>query len=179
MIRRPPRSTLFPYTTLFRSQVQLTGCRTNPSMVKRHWSSRIRGVGPADSTGQSSTRYWPGGIRPACSGLRRRPKNPRETNPSPMAPQTSLLALPDLRSGREARRNRHALAQRVEHDTVFLRAAQEALGALAPDIFRNGDPGVAPDRGQPDWIVAHRERAASVPVRLDLHLERSEERRVG
>src|SRR3712207_8252301 len=27
MIRRPPRSTLFPYTTLFRSQVQLTGDR--------------------------------------------------------------------------------------------------------------------------------------------------------
>src|SRR2546423_9792194 len=78
------------------SQLQLTGCRTNPSMVKRHWSSRIRGVGPADSTGQSSTRYWPGGIRPACSGLRRRPKNPRETNPSPMAPRTSLLALQNL-----------------------------------------------------------------------------------
>src|SRR2546426_10584511 len=27
MIRRPPRSTLFPYTTLFRSQVQLPGLR--------------------------------------------------------------------------------------------------------------------------------------------------------
>src|SRR2546430_13101327 len=27
MIRRPPRSTLFPYTTLFRSQEGLTGCR--------------------------------------------------------------------------------------------------------------------------------------------------------
>src|SRR3712207_7049876 len=27
MIRRPPRSTLFPYTTLFRSDVGLTTCR--------------------------------------------------------------------------------------------------------------------------------------------------------
>src|SRR2546429_4036606 len=26
MIRRPPRSTLFPYTTLFRSHVSLLGC---------------------------------------------------------------------------------------------------------------------------------------------------------
>src|SRR5438132_11706798 len=91
-----------------------------------------------------------------------------------MAPRTSLLALPDLRGEREARRNRHAAAQRVEHDAVFLRAAQEALGALAPDILGNGDPGVAPDRGQPDWIIAYCERATSVPLRLDLHLERLE-----
>src|SRR2546429_5087466 len=28
MIRRPPRSTLFPYTTLFRSQVCATSCAT-------------------------------------------------------------------------------------------------------------------------------------------------------
>src|SRR2546422_4411266 len=27
MIRRPPRSTLFPYTTLFRSRVDLAACR--------------------------------------------------------------------------------------------------------------------------------------------------------
>src|SRR2546427_8095003 len=27
MIRRPPRSTLFPYTTLFRSREQFPGCR--------------------------------------------------------------------------------------------------------------------------------------------------------
>src|SRR3712207_8781506 len=27
MIRRPPRSTLFPYTTLFRSEVNVFGCR--------------------------------------------------------------------------------------------------------------------------------------------------------
>src|SRR2546422_6178033 len=28
MIRRPPRSTLFPYTTLFRSDIVLTPCRS-------------------------------------------------------------------------------------------------------------------------------------------------------
>src|SRR5256885_11525200 len=33
MIRRPPRSTLFPYTTLFRSHSQL-GLRTTPRMLR-------------------------------------------------------------------------------------------------------------------------------------------------
>src|SRR3712207_8350375 len=30
MIRRPPRSTLFPYTTLFRSQATFTNVQTTP-----------------------------------------------------------------------------------------------------------------------------------------------------
>src|SRR3989442_4918865 len=36
MIRRPPRSTLFPYTTLFRSTVHPTCCR-------RRWVIRLNG----------------------------------------------------------------------------------------------------------------------------------------
>src|SRR3712207_8556393 len=36
MIRRPPRSTLFPYTTLFRSTPdQVGGCRCRPSTLSR------------------------------------------------------------------------------------------------------------------------------------------------
>src|SRR3712207_6969911 len=31
MIRRPPRSTLFPYTTLFRSEAQMPGTDRHPS----------------------------------------------------------------------------------------------------------------------------------------------------
>src|SRR5687767_15391490 len=38
MIRRPPRSTLFPYTTLFRSQ------RTSPLPRPRIRGERVRGV---------------------------------------------------------------------------------------------------------------------------------------
>ena len=34
MIRRPPRSTLFPYTTLFRSTTDVTGVATLPSGVE-------------------------------------------------------------------------------------------------------------------------------------------------
>src|SRR5947208_5033332 len=49
MIRRPPRSTLFPYTTLFRSCAQTCGCRRWPErrvwrdrqMIRRRVTSRI------------------------------------------------------------------------------------------------------------------------------------------
>src|SRR5262245_63863307 len=33
MIRRPPRSTLFPYTTLFRSLVQISGSMSNQAEI--------------------------------------------------------------------------------------------------------------------------------------------------
>src|SRR5258706_6845353 len=42
MIRRPPRSTLFPYTTLFRSHVGLTGDGLR--------QQRLAGAGRADQT---------------------------------------------------------------------------------------------------------------------------------
>src|SRR2546430_9664681 len=35
MIRRPPRSTLFPYTTLFRSALERAGVRLEPVVVRR------------------------------------------------------------------------------------------------------------------------------------------------
>src|SRR5258708_31526759 len=38
MIRRPPRSTLFPYTTLFRSMIHVKGIAINQSAVRnRFW----------------------------------------------------------------------------------------------------------------------------------------------
>src|SRR2546422_2896113 len=46
MIRRPPRSTLFPYTTLFRSQIEAYGvekfnrlCRESVFTYKTDWES--------------------------------------------------------------------------------------------------------------------------------------------
>src|SRR6266536_308753 len=38
MIRRPPRSTLFPYTTLFRSRCRSPRCSPSPSCPSR-WST--------------------------------------------------------------------------------------------------------------------------------------------
>src|SRR5258708_14164269 len=45
MIRRPPRSTLFPYTTLFRSQsLQLAFRGLNPNSPDTHASARVKHV---------------------------------------------------------------------------------------------------------------------------------------
>src|SRR2546422_5746310 len=60
MIRRPPRSTLFPYTTLFRS----SGSGTNSSTSQRGWRWALR---------QSRSRwgagmYGPVTTRPVVSG---------------------------------------------------------------------------------------------------------------
>src|SRR3712207_7343923 len=50
MIRRPPRSTLFPYTTLFRSFVGVAAGRTALRLCKKHPSSqRLRGRPRAES----------------------------------------------------------------------------------------------------------------------------------
>src|SRR2546430_12976742 len=47
MIRRPPRSTLFPYTTLFRSRCQIPGHRTIlldlDSVLRAHVSFQVAG----------------------------------------------------------------------------------------------------------------------------------------
>src|SRR5688572_30918818 len=37
MIRRPPRSTLFPYTTLFRSPAAVTTCKERKVRIQRMW----------------------------------------------------------------------------------------------------------------------------------------------
>src|SRR4030042_1486412 len=39
MIRRPPRSTLFPYTTLFRSVGFMTMAASRPTMSSRSWTT--------------------------------------------------------------------------------------------------------------------------------------------
>src|SRR2546422_3260955 len=45
MIRRPPRSTLFPYTTLFRSQERLGGQAVHPRPRLRHGQGQGRSHG--------------------------------------------------------------------------------------------------------------------------------------
>ena len=60
-------------------------CTSPVSVVMRnsHEPVSTRGVGPADSTGKSVTRYWPGGSfsRPD----RGRPLNPGDTMPMRLA----------------------------------------------------------------------------------------------
>src|SRR5258706_12178717 len=88
MIRRPPRSTLFPYTTLFRSARQAgTGPRADGQGDSRRKSLQAAG-----------TREAPAGVRPrseehtselqsltnlVCRLLLEKKKKVRNTNPSP------------------------------------------------------------------------------------------------
>src|SRR3712207_7067399 len=48
MIRRPPRSTLFPYTTLFRSVPANSAIRRSLMSAMGHWSG-VEGAGAATS----------------------------------------------------------------------------------------------------------------------------------
>src|ERR1700722_8353681 len=59
------------------SQVQDTGVSTAPRIVKLQSLNAVCGVGPAESTGKSRTRCWPGGILDG-SVAGRFPWNPRE-----------------------------------------------------------------------------------------------------
>src|SRR3989442_11585829 len=46
MIRRPPRSTLFPYTTLFRSFFRLGRRRILPMVIRKHDEADLRPIPP-------------------------------------------------------------------------------------------------------------------------------------
>src|SRR5437899_8461777 len=48
MIRRPPRSTLFPYTTLFRSHAGRSGCSEESCRPARDAGDRAARRGPGD-----------------------------------------------------------------------------------------------------------------------------------
>src|SRR5438067_6630316 len=50
MIRRPPRSTLFPYTTLFRSAKQSSEVPTSMDHTKNHQRGIIIAIGNHDNT---------------------------------------------------------------------------------------------------------------------------------
>src|SRR2546422_5215061 len=58
MIRRPPRSTLFPYTTLFRSPGFLPPAPRSPSRRQgsRHASGDVRPARPGDPAGREGER---------------------------------------------------------------------------------------------------------------------------
>src|SRR2546430_7560204 len=62
MIRRPPRSTLFPYTTLFRSHLLDRGSRAAHLRPEERQSARVH-LGQASRGGGSRHRRGGGGDR--------------------------------------------------------------------------------------------------------------------
>src|SRR3712207_7195857 len=63
MIRRPPRSTLFPYTTLFRSPPCGGGSEPGSRRSTRPRSGRWNLNSPAPSPARCSTPTWPTSAR--------------------------------------------------------------------------------------------------------------------
>src|SRR6266851_7456193 len=61
------------------SHVQFLSLSTSPVIENVQSVSGVRGVGPADRTGKSCTRYWPGGRLPSGAWSLGRPWNARET----------------------------------------------------------------------------------------------------
>src|SRR5258708_40057027 len=72
MIRRPPRSTLFPYTTLFRSSNR----RSSEHVHKIHHRDRRVGFGKCCGDGREGTRPQTGAT---CFGRYRQPEQPLST----------------------------------------------------------------------------------------------------
>src|SRR5256886_8000983 len=89
MIRRPPRSPLFPYTTLFRSQVELAQLEYLLPRLTRMWThlSRIRGGiglrGPGETQLETDRRV----IRRKISTLKKR----SEEHTSELQSQSNLV----------------------------------------------------------------------------------------
>src|SRR2546430_4749691 len=80
MIRRPPRSTLFPYTTLFRSPGVHAGVPSRPALVPRP-PAAVRGYGAAAS--ERALRHADGSAaRPTVHAGRRADRKSTRLNSS-------------------------------------------------------------------------------------------------
>src|SRR5256885_12151992 len=62
MIRRPPRSTLFPYTTLFRSSEDVVPLRSLPAQIGRHPGVPVRVIHPTVSLVHAELRGCANGL---------------------------------------------------------------------------------------------------------------------
>src|SRR6266478_9125898 len=74
MIRRPPRSTLFPYTTLFRSAVLEEPVRTMPFLRRR------RNAGPGEDRKSTRLNSSHSQISYAVFCLKKKKKKKKKTN---------------------------------------------------------------------------------------------------
>src|SRR2546422_885506 len=129
MIRRPPRSTLFPYTTLFRSLAQVHGLRTAREAPALRGAGRpapgARGV-PRDDALRAQARVPPGRAVPTGGRGRRAVRHGRDVRAGRVAPEERPRGRPARRGprglvlppGTRARRREvsRALAQRRHAD---------------------------------------------------------------
>src|SRR2546430_6158782 len=81
MIRRPPRSTLFPYTTLFRSSTS----------GRRRISSASRAASNDESSASRTRREGIFGIIEATGAIQRKPPTRSEEHTSELQSQSNLV----------------------------------------------------------------------------------------
>src|SRR2546429_9708230 len=97
MIRRPPRSTLFPYTTLFRSRQCAAG-------VEKYWPRRRSGPHRRAGKKKGTLLVVAGGV--ASDAAEVHCEKNTESRPGPVAPGTRhrspLRVRPGVRAGRAA-----------------------------------------------------------------------------
>src|SRR3989441_13283108 len=160
MIRRPPRSTLFPYTTLFRSN------RVLAEEVRR---MRERLVGLTDTMNQFSERERElrllAGLTPTDSGVQRAGIG----GPTgAWSERDSLAALgPKGHDALAARVDVDALSRRAD---ILVRSLNEAYGSLSKQRDRlAATPSIMPTAG---WITSAFARERIHPI---LHLARPHE----
>src|SRR5256886_12027280 len=119
MIRRPPRSTLFPYTTLFRSICNFQICKS-PRFESRNW--RLLSVfkfqrSPAIPT--RDTGVWAPRYRNTIARIR------SEEHTSELQSQSNLVCRLLLEKKKKNRNNR-LLSHQLQHATVSRRQSVAA-----------------------------------------------------
>src|SRR3989441_5146468 len=150
MIRRPPRSTLFPYTTLFRSPRRVTRFTAAPSALRPSstdgpYTTSTRST--SSSGNRSKFTSWPSGslartpstytVTPWGSPITGETWNPRRlTSSCPVAPSSSDVVTPGSCSSASASertpRASRSPAFRVAVRPVSPRASSRTVGSRTP-----------------------------------------------
>src|SRR2546426_4180274 len=131
MIRRPPRSTLFPYTTLFRS----------PARRRRDGAAAARDAGDADPLDRAAAGRDRRRVPGKCHGL-----PPGHGRPRPLPPTLSRVRITgaaDPVRGERGELLRHVPDRRASTRRSLL--VPPAQGSLAPPL--GGVGGACPPTG--------------------------------
>src|SRR2546430_8347365 len=109
MIRRPPRSTLFPYTTLFRSLVNITNGKTAKlnCMLRITWLKMSKSAVPFSPHNAVTTMA---GAMAMLRVIRRRSQGRSEEHTSELQSQSNLVCRLLLE-----KKKRNGLARRLPH----------------------------------------------------------------
>src|SRR5215216_6712899 len=164
MIRRPPRSTLFPYTTLFRSPSHNATCtRSLSSSRPRRWNDSTQCVSKRGANNDASPRPMSrssariSSLGTTMGFLRRGPRSVAETNRAPTIRAGAARRVPNTRGISEVSKSEELhVSQRSElgpdgrRDVLSLRSPRlvarrgrgDAVGAAREEDPRGSDPAV-------------------------------------